>query len=221
MSADSSKQIKQMVNFIMQEAHEKVNEIRIKTDHDFNLEKQNLVHNGKLKVQEEYAQKEKDLDVEQRVSRSAAVGAARIKKMKARDELLEKLKQETMDELDAYCKSSGNSELIRNLIVQGLVKIEEDDVEIFARAEDRALVNAVLPDAIADFKYKMAAADRQAVPKVTVSTTPLPNKMCRGGIVLTGLSGKIVLNQTIDERLQIAYSDMMPSVRHGLFAESA
>ncbi|RYY88653.1 hypothetical protein EON63_02075 [archaeon] len=30
MSGDSSRQIKQMVNFIMQEAHEKVNEIRIK-----------------------------------------------------------------------------------------------------------------------------------------------------------------------------------------------
>ena len=29
-SSDSSKQIKQMVNFIMQESHEKVNEIRIK-----------------------------------------------------------------------------------------------------------------------------------------------------------------------------------------------
>lgn len=30
MSSDSGRQIKQMVNFIMQEAHEKVNEIRIK-----------------------------------------------------------------------------------------------------------------------------------------------------------------------------------------------
>jgi V-type H+-transporting ATPase subunit E len=89
MSADSSRQIKQMVNFIMQEAHEKVNELKIKvnfvfkvilttthyyrniiciqTDHDFNLEKQNLVHNGKLRIQEEYVQKEKDLEIEQRV----------------------------------------------------------------------------------------------------------------------------------------------------------
>jgi len=31
--ADSSRQIKQMVNFIMQEAHEKVNEIRIKVSY--------------------------------------------------------------------------------------------------------------------------------------------------------------------------------------------
>ena len=107
----SGRQIKQMVNFIMQEAHEKVNEIKIKvifiyrgvyyfyvyiildlygdynyfansliyfsmiiiiiivcqTEHDFNLEKQNLVHNGKLRVQEEYAQKEKDLEIQQRM----------------------------------------------------------------------------------------------------------------------------------------------------------
>jgi hypothetical protein len=31
------------------------------------VEKQSLVHNGKLKVQEDYTQKNKDLDVEQRV----------------------------------------------------------------------------------------------------------------------------------------------------------
>ena len=37
------------------------------TDHDFNLERQNLVHAGKQKVQEEYAQKEKDLEIQQRV----------------------------------------------------------------------------------------------------------------------------------------------------------
>lgn len=30
MSADANRQVKQMVNFIMQEAHEKVNEIKIK-----------------------------------------------------------------------------------------------------------------------------------------------------------------------------------------------
>lgn len=86
---DTSRQIKQMVNFIMQEAHEKVNEIRIKTEHDFNLEKQMLVHNGKIKIQEEYTQKEKDLEIQQRVQRSTAVGAARVKKMKARHELLD------------------------------------------------------------------------------------------------------------------------------------
>ena len=35
MAVDTSRQIKQMVNFIMQEAHEKVNEIRIKVTRCF------------------------------------------------------------------------------------------------------------------------------------------------------------------------------------------
>jgi V-type H+-transporting ATPase subunit E len=39
----------------------------LQTEHDFNVEKQSLVHNGKLKVQEEFVQKSKDLEVEQRV----------------------------------------------------------------------------------------------------------------------------------------------------------
>lgn len=39
--------------------------------------------------------------------------------------------------------------------------------------------------------------------------------------MLSALGGKIMLNQTVDERLQIAYTDMMPSVRHGLFSESS
>jgi len=205
----------------MQEAHEKVNEIRIKTDHDFNLEKQNLVHNGKLKVQEEYAQKEKDLEIQQRVAKSAAVGAARIKKMKARDELLEKLKEETLKELAAHCKTPQYPQLLKTLIVQGLIKIEENDVEIFVRLEDKAVAERVLPDAVADFKFKMAAAERAAVPRVTIATTYLPAKMCAGGVVLTALKGKIVLNQTVDERMQIAYTEMMPSVRYGLFSDSS
>ncbi len=64
---ESQRQVKQMVNFIMQEANEKVNEIKIKTDHDFNLEKQQLIHNVKLKVQEEYSRKQKELEIQERV----------------------------------------------------------------------------------------------------------------------------------------------------------
>lgn len=40
-----------------------------------------------------------------------------------------------------------------------------------------------------------------------------------GGIVLTALDNRIVLNQTVDERLQICYMDVLPSVRYGLFPE--
>lgn len=221
MATDTGRQIKQMINFIMQEAHEKVNEIRIKTDHDFNLEKQNLVQSGKLKVQEEYAQKEKDLEVQHRVSRSAAIGEARVTTMKARDNLLEILKQETLQQLANFCKSPEYSNFIRKLILQGLVKIEEQTVELQVRAEDRAICEKELPAAVEEFKRLMTAGGYIVDPKVTISPKNLPAKAISGGLVLTALNNRIVLDQSVEERLLIAYSDVMPSVRYGLFQQSS
>ena len=221
--ADTSKQIKQMVNFIMQEAHEKVNEIRIKTEHDFNLEKQLLVHNGKLKIQEEFAQKAKDLEVSQRVARSSAVGSARVKKMKSRDELLENLKSSCLQKLTQVSKQPTYPKLLQNLIVQGLIKIEEQTVEIQCRNEDKAIVAKVLPDAINEYKAIMKANGhtvRGVDPKVSISATALTSKQCCGGVILTACNNRIVLNQTLDERLSIAYSDLMPDIRAGLFGKA-
>ena len=67
-----------MVAFIIQEAQEKCKEIKLKTDTEFNLEKSTLIHNGKIKVNEEYAQKEKDLQSAQRVSASASTMLWRV-----------------------------------------------------------------------------------------------------------------------------------------------
>jgi len=221
--ADTNKQIKQMVNFIMQEAHEKVNEIRIKTEHDFNLEKQLLVHNGKLKIQEEYAQKEKDLEVEQRVARSSAVGTARVKKMKSRDELLEQLKTECLGQLSKVSSASTYPQLMQSLIMQGLIKIEEQTVDIQCRAEDKAIVTKVLPDALKEYQRVMKENGhtvRGVNPKVSISNVELPSKSCCGGVILTACHNRIVLNQTLDERLIIAYTDLMPDVRSGLFGKA-
>jgi V-type H+-transporting ATPase subunit E len=217
--SDSQRQVKQMVNFIMQEAQEKASELRIKTDHDFNLEKQQLVHNGKLKIQEEYAQKQKDLEIQQRVARSTALAVSRVRKMKARDDLLEQLKVEATARLASICAGPEYANLLRQLIIQGLIKIEESVVEIQARAEDKAIVTRVLPEAVAEFRRIMGAAGFTVDPRVTICEHSLASKAISGGVILTALRGRIVLNQTVDERLEISYSDMMPSVRYGLFPE--
>jgi V-type H+-transporting ATPase subunit E len=64
---DFEKQINQMCEFIMLEAREKSNEIHLKTEHDFNLEKQMMVHNSKLKLQQDFKRKEKDMETQKRM----------------------------------------------------------------------------------------------------------------------------------------------------------
>jgi|TARA_B110000971_G_C19992236_1_gene492496 V-type H+-transporting ATPase subunit E len=87
----SEGQIRSMVNFILQEAHEKANELRIKTEHDFNLEKQSLLHNAKLSIQDEYTAKEKNRSIQTRIAKSTELGTSRVEKMKHRDSLLNSL----------------------------------------------------------------------------------------------------------------------------------
>lgn len=56
----------------------------------------------------------------------------------------QQLKKEATDRLAAICKGPEYPNFLRQLIVQGLIKIEEKTVEIQARTEDKLLVSQVV-----------------------------------------------------------------------------
>jgi len=223
-SSDADRQIKQMVNFILQEAHEKANEIRIKTEHDFNLEKQMLVHNAKIKIQEEYTRKNKEREISKRIARSSEVGNSRRQKMVARDELLNGL----MDDAEASAGKITSDkkkyqELLKKLIIQSCVKIFESDVEIYCRKSDIPLVEAVIDDAAKEYVelFKKEANADVAV-ELTVNTIDercLPESST-GGVVLTALNGKIVCDNTLRTRLAQVNYDLKPEIRNQLFPQN-
>ena len=205
-----------MTNFIMQEAHEKVNEINIKAEHDFNVEKQTLHIEGNKKVDEEYVKKEKDLEKEERVQQSNAVSNARVKRMESRDALLDGLKGSVTEKLKAFVKSPQYPTLLRQLIVQGLLKMQEPVVEILARTEDKQMVTRVIAEALTEYRNNMPEGG--VSPKVTVSEYALSQNVT-GGVILAAQQGRILCNQTLDERLAIAYIDKLPNIREKLFGK--
>eukprot|EP00529_Nitzschia_sp_RCC80_P031974 CAMPEP_0113473052 /NCGR_PEP_ID=MMETSP0014_2-20120614/17838_1 /TAXON_ID=2857 /ORGANISM="Nitzschia sp." /LENGTH=221 /DNA_ID=CAMNT_0000365793 /DNA_START=67 /DNA_END=732 /DNA_ORIENTATION=+ /assembly_acc=CAM_ASM_000159 len=213
-------QIRQMVNFILQEAHEKANEIRVKTEHDFNLEKQTLVHEAKLNIQDEFAKKEKDREIQERIARSAEVGACRVKKMKLRDDLLKTLVSEAGAKCAVVTKGQNYPQLLQKLIVQGLIKIEENTVVIFCRGEDVATVKKILPAAVKEYVEIIKRESSVTLsPKVTINedrSKDLPESSY-GGVLLTALNGKIVCDNTMSSRLNLVYEELLPSIRAILF----
>mmetsp|Transcript_186 Transcript_186/g.375 ORF Transcript_186/g.375 Transcript_186/m.375 type:complete len:222 (-) Transcript_186:139-804(-) len=219
----ASDQIRQMVNFILQEAHEKANEIRVKTEHDFNLEKQTLVHEAKLSIQDEFAKKEKHHEIQERIARSAEIGACRVKKMKLRDELLKTLVSEAGAKCAVVARGGNYPQLLQKLIVQCLIKIEENDTEIYCRKEDAATVEKVLPDAVKEYIEIMKRESGITLsPNVTMNANAdkdLPEST-HGGIVMTALNGKIVCNNTMSARLELVYEELLPSIRAILFPDS-
>jgi len=55
--ADAAKRIKQMINFIKQEAQEKAEEIRVKAEEEFQIEKGRILNPERLKLDHEFDKK--------------------------------------------------------------------------------------------------------------------------------------------------------------------
>merc|ERR1711971_594462 len=105
-------------------AHEKANEILVKTDHDFNLEKQTLVHNGRMRLKEEYAKKEHDYHVQRLVDRSQRTIKSRNDKMTARHDLLMNMFETAKSRLDDITRKNEYPTLLKDLIIQGIFSLE-------------------------------------------------------------------------------------------------
>jgi V-type H+-transporting ATPase subunit E len=216
-------QIRQMVNFILQEAHEKANEIRVKTEHDFNLEKQTLVHEAKLNIQDEFTKKEKDREVQQRIARSAEIGECRVKKMKIRDDLLQKLVADAGAKCAVVARGQNYPQLLQKLIVQGLIKIEEMEVTVFCRNEDISTIEKILDVAVQEYVEIMKRESGVTLePKVVMNENRNRDLTANsyGGIVLTALNGKIVCDNTMASRLNLVYEELLPSIRAILFPDA-
>lgn len=218
----ASDQIRQMVNFILQEAHEKANEIRVKTEHDFNLEKQTLVHEAKLNIQAEFAKKEKDREIQERIARSSEIGECNVNKMKMRDELLQQLLAEGANKLAVMARGQNYPHLLQKLIVQGLIKIEEMDVTVYCREEDKEVIGGILSDAISEYVEIMERESGiKLSPNVVMNEDDSKNlpESTHGGVVLTAVNGKIVCDNTMSARLELVYEELLPSIRAILFPE--
>lgn len=215
-------QIRQMANFILQEAHEKANEIRVRTEHDFNLEKQTLIHKAKLDVHAEFAQKEKEREVTARIHKSTELGNSRVQKMKYRDELLNNLLSDATKRAALVSTDANYPSLLTRLLVQALIKIEENTVKIYARGKDVEMVKKVLPKAVEEFvKLMKEKAGVDLKPDVSVNqdrSKDLGDETC-GGIIAVADDGRIVCDNTLSARLNLVYIELLPSIRAILFPD--
>ncbi|CAN6443857.1 unnamed protein product [Victoria cruziana] len=156
--ADVSKQIQQMVRFIRQEADEKASEISISAEEEFNIEKLQLVEAEKRKIRQEYERKEKQVDVRKKIEYSMQLNASRIKVLQAQDDLVNSMKDAAAKELlNVSHDSAAYGRLLKELIVQSLLRLKEPAVLLRCRKADVELVESVLPSAKQEYSEKMNA----------------------------------------------------------------
>jgi len=224
---EAERQIQQMVNFILNEAKDKAEEIEAKALEDFNIEKLKLVQQMKDKIRQEYVRKAKQVETQCAIARSTAINRSRLEKIKARQEVLGKVTEDVTSKLQAELRSEPkHKKLITDLIAQGLLMLLEDEVAVKCRQCDEKLVQGCLNDAASAYAQviKQQTGVTKSVKLSIDKSGFLPGppgggagKSCIGGIVLSCSNGAIKVNNTLDERLKLTMELDKPAIRSLLF----
>ncbi|CEL98593.1 unnamed protein product [Vitrella brassicaformis CCMP3155] len=223
--AEAQRQIEQMIKFIEQEAYEKAQEIVVKAEEEFNIQKGKTVQLEKKRIIEDYDKKLKQLEVDKKIKSSKALGAARMKVMDARAKIMDNLNKEVEDVLASISKNKDSyAPLLSSLIVQGLYRLLEDTVMIRCRKEDEAVIKShqVLEKAAEQYTAKVGkkvnlTLDSKTYLPPAPTGGPIEGKTCAGGVLLLTHGGKIVVDNTLDARLKLVVEDCKPAIRKMLF----
>ncbi|XP_021849491.2 V-type proton ATPase subunit E-like, partial [Spinacia oleracea] len=150
---------------------------------------------------------------------SMQLNASRIKVLQAQDDLVNSMKEEAAKEL---LRVSGDhhhyKRLLKELVVQSLLRLREPSVLLRCREDGVHLVEHVLNSAKEEYAEK-AEVD---TPEVIVDSIHLPagpihhkahGLHCSGGVVLASRDGKIVFKNTLDARLEVAFRKKLPQIK--------
>uniref|UniRef100_A0A6Q2YLI6 ATPase H+ transporting V1 subunit E1a n=1 Tax=Esox lucius TaxID=8010 RepID=A0A6Q2YLI6_ESOLU len=218
--ADVQKQIKHMMAFIEQEANEKAEEIDAKAEEEFNIEKGRLVQTQRLKIMAYYEKKEKQIDQQKKIQMSNLMNQARLKVLKARDDMIADLLTEARQRLANIAKDPAQySALLEGLVLQGFYQLLEPKVTIRCRQQDVAMTQLVF--------FSIQAAVQKNIPiykeavkgdiQVQIDRDRFLSPDISGGIEVYNNNGKIKVSNTLESRLDLMAQQMMPEVRVALF----
>merc|ERR1712168_1190152 len=84
-----------------QEASEKVEEIELKAEEEFNIEKGRLVQQQRVKIMESYDRKEKQIELNKKIQNSNLHNQSRLQVLKAKEDHINILLEETRKNLTA------------------------------------------------------------------------------------------------------------------------
>eukprot|EP00397_Hematodinium_sp_SG-2012_P052296 GEMP01061758.1.p1 GENE.GEMP01061758.1~~GEMP01061758.1.p1 ORF type:complete len:224 (+),score=55.91 GEMP01061758.1:58-729(+) len=217
--SEAQRQIKQMVNFILNEAKDKAEEIEAKALEEFNIEKLKVVQQMKEKIRQEMARKTKQLETKRAIARSTAINQARLGKMEKRNECVIAIAQESEAALRQLTTSEKDyKKILTDLMVEGAVRLVDDQISVRCRKKDVAIVGSVGEAAAEKFAklIKEQTGGNKKVKFVVDKNNSLSDQSI-GGCVLTCFDGKIRIDNTLDARLRLQMENNMPVIRHNLF----
>jgi len=208
-------EMEKMVSFIKQEANEKAREIKIKADEEFNIEKAKIVRQETIAIEALYQKKAKQAEIQKKIAESNRNNKTRLQILQARQQYLNKINDEAQKALVDYSNNDPKyAETLKDIVLQSLYQLMEEDITITCREKDLDIVKKAVEEVIPVYKEKTGK-----VASVKYSANYLPATSA-GGIIMAGFGDRIVINNTLENRLEIASDELLPAIKTMLYGAS-
>jgi vacuolar-type H+-ATPase subunit E/Vma4 len=164
-----------------------------------------------------------NLQINQKIAASAKTNETRIKRMACRNDHLQLLREATKAKLisDLAPETDHYKQTVKQLIVQGMIRLLEDEVELKVRAGEEDMINEMLADCESQFsEHMLSETGRDYTTKLTVMTDrhlTVEEGSEFGGVNLYAHGRRIVVANTLQDRMNLVFEMALPQIRKMLF----
>ena len=210
--------LQRMIKYIQQETDKKVAIIKKEAGKDADLEKALLINPEKEKIGKRMEKELEDYKTKMKIAKS-------LEKLKVKIECVNTVFEEAKSQI--VDKTKNNPEeyrsVLKNLMIQGFIKLLEENVNIICKKEDYNVVCGLVEQAKKEFLEKLKKETKKYA-KMTMNVTVdskyhLPDTFM-DGVFLTSLKSKIRVDNTLDKRLELLRLSATPEIRKILFEQA-
>lgn len=210
---DLNSQISRMVAFIEHEAQERVEEIDCKTEGECCYEKSRLIHQARLEMQRVYDKKERAVLKQEQTERATLSNQARLRQLACREAHIARVEAEVQVRLmTRLADNKQYRELLYNLLVQGVCRLLERNVQVRVLERDVKLVEELFPQTREYYSREVGGQLR-----LSLDTSAHLPPSSLGGVELFIPSHRIRVVNTLHSRTQMIVRQLVPAIKHSLF----
>ena len=211
-----------IIRSIWKNTFDKILEIKISNKRALKEMKEKIMVEEKKKIEQNYEKKYNDEFVKKKIEVSTTKNQANLEKMNLKNELVQKAVDETLEKLKLFAKPENNSykKLLKELILECMVKLLEKECFVKVRKSDVNYVKSVIKDCESEFvKLMKKETKRDYECKLSILEDDFIEDEY-GGVILMNKDKKIIINNGLKDRLMLTKEHHLPEIKRMLFPKA-
>lgn len=211
-----------IIRSIWKNTFDKILEIKISNKRELKAMKEKIMLEERKKIDQNYNRKYNDEFTKKKIEVSTAKNKANLDKMNIKNELVQKTVDETLEKIKVFAKIENNSykKLIKELILECMVKLLEKECYIKARKGDINYIQTILKECENEYaKIMKKETQREYECKLNILDDEFIEDEY-GGVILMNKDKKIIINNGLKDRLMLTKEKHLPEIKKMLFPKA-